>query len=141
MRHGTRDLFAALAVHSGQVTSMASKTRNRFDFLAFLERLEAEIPARRRVIAVFDNLSTHKTAEMRDWLTAHRRCRFVFTPKHASWLNQVEIFFSILARRLLRHGAFPSEEDLALQMLTFVEHHNLTAMPFAWNYTGRVLVA
>ena len=141
LRNGTQDLFAALAVHSGQVTSMASKTRNRFDFLAFLECLEAEVPARKRVIAILDDLSTHKTAEVRDWLAAHKRWRFVFTPTHASWLNQVEIFFSILARRLLRHGAFTSEENLALQMLTFVEHYNLTATPFAWTYTGKVLVA
>jgi hypothetical protein len=66
---------------------------------------------------------------------------FQFTPTHASWLNQVEIFFSILYRRLLKHGIFFSEEDLAEQMLAFVETYNQTAKPFKWTYTGKVLEA
>ena len=93
------------------------------------------------MIAITDNLSTRTTQEVQDWLAAHSRWRFVFTPKHASWLNQVEIFFSILARRLLRHAQFDSERDLAEQLLAYVEHHNLSARPFAWTYTGKVLVA
>lgn len=142
-RHGTQNLFAALQVHSGQVTGMASKTRNRFDLIRFLDQLEAEIPqaANRRIIAITDNLSTRTTQEVTDWLADHPRWRFQFTPKHASWLNQVEIFFSILARRLLKHASFSSETDLATQMLAFVEHYNLTAKPFAWTYTGKVLAA
>ena len=141
LRHGTTNLFAALRVHSGQVSGMTAPTRNRWDFIAFLEQLEAEIPAGRRVIAILDNLSTHKTAEVNDWLAEHRRWQLVFTPTHASWLNQVEIFFSILARRVLRHGQFTGPDDLATQMLAFVEHHNLTAQPFSWTYTGKVLAA
>ncbi len=78
---------------------------------------------------------------MQAWLEEHPRWQMVFTPKHASWLNQVEIFFSILTRRLLKHGQFTNREDLATQMLAFVEHHNLTAQPFAWTYTGKVLAA
>jgi len=93
------------------------------------------------VVAICDNLSTHKTAEVRAWLASHPRWRLVFTPNHASWLNQVECFFSILARRLLRHGQFSGPEDLSTQMLAFVEHYNLTARPFAWTYAGKVLVA
>lgn len=141
LRNGTTNLFAALQVHHGEVSGMTSHTRNRWDFLAFLEQLEAEIPADERVIAVLDNLSTHKTREVEDWLAEHPRWRFVFTPKHASWLNQVECFFSILARRLLRHGAFSGPDDLAAQMLAFVEHYNLSARPFMWTYTGKVLNA
>ena len=139
VRNGTTNLFAALQVHHGEVSGMTSATRNRWDFMAFLEQLEAEIPADQRVIAILDNLSAHKTKDVEDWLAEHPRWRFVFTPKHASWLNQVECFFSILARRLLRHGAFTSPEDLAAQMLAFVEHYNLTAQPFKWTYTGKVL--
>ena len=100
-----------------------------------------EIPAGQRIIAVLDNLSTHKTREVGDWLLEHPRWQLIFTPKHASWLNQVEIFFSILTRRVLKHGAFTGPEDLATQMLAFVEHYNLTARPFAWTYTGKVLAA
>lgn len=141
LRNGTTNLFAALSVHHGEVSGMTSQTRNRWDFIAFLEQLEAEIPAEQGVIAILDNLSTHKTREVEAWLTEHPRWRFVFTPKHASWLNQVECFFSILARRLLRHGAFSDPDDLAAQMLAFVEHYNLSARPFTWTYTGKVLSA
>ena len=140
-RNGTQNLFAALRVHTGEVTAMPSKTRNRFDLLRFLAQLEAEIPAGKEVIAISDNLSTRTTQEVSDWLVDHPRWRFVFTPKHASWLNQVEIFFSILARRLLKRGAFASEQDLAQQMLAFVETYNQTARPFTWTYTGKVLAA
>ncbi len=140
VRNGTQNLFAALQVHSGEVSGMASKTRNRFDFIAFLDRLEDEIPPDKSVVGILDNLSTHKTQEVEAWLDEHPRWRFHFTPKHASWLNQVEIFFSILQRRLIKHGIFDSEDDLATQMLAFVEHYNLTARPFEWTYTGKVLV-
>jgi transposase len=141
LRNGTMNLFAALRVHTGEVSGMTAPTRNRWDFIAFLEQLEAEVPAGRRVIAILDNLSTHKTHEVQQWLAERPRWQLVFTPKHASWLNQVEIFFSILTRRLLRHGQFSGPDDLATQMLAYVEHHNLTAQPFAWTYTGKVLVA
>jgi len=141
VRNGTQNLFACLRVHSGEVSAMPAKTRTRFDLLRFLDQLEAEIPAGRQVIAITDNLSTRTTAEVEQWLAEHPRWRFVFTPKHASWLNQVEIFFSILARRLLKRGAFTSEPDLAQQMLAFVETYNQTARPFNWTYTGKVLAA
>jgi transposase len=142
-RNGTQNLFAALEVHSGEVAAMASKTRDRFDLIAFLEMLDAGIPEveGKRIVAITDNLSTRTTQEVEEWLEAHPRWRFQFTPTHASWLNQVEIFFSILARRVLKHGAFESEADLVEQMLCFVETYNQTAKPFAWTYTGKVLSA
>ncbi len=88
-----------------------------------------------------DNLSTHKSKALDAWLKTRPRWRFVFTPKHASWLNQVECLFSILARRVLKHGQFDTPEDLAEQMLAFVETHNQTATPFKWTYTGKILNA
>ena len=142
-RNGTQCLFAALKVHHGEVLAMASKTRNRFDLIRFLEHLDSEIPvvAGQRIVAISDNLSTRGTQETRDWLEAHPRWSFQFTPTHASWLNQVEIFFSILVRRLLKHGIFTSEDDLAQQMLAYIETYNQTAKPFKWTYTGKVLEA
>ncbi|HVC07887.1 MAG TPA: transposase, partial [Solirubrobacterales bacterium] len=86
-------------------------------------------------------LSTRRTQEVTDWLQAHPRWSFQFTPTHASWLNQIEIFFSILHKRLLKYGVFTSETDLAEQMLTFIETYNQTAKPFKWTYTGKVLEA
>ena len=71
VRNGTQNLFAALQVHAGEISPMTSKTRNRFDFIRFLDQLEGEIPAGKKVIAVLDNLSTHKTKEVERWLGAH----------------------------------------------------------------------
>ena len=142
-RNATQCLFAALKVHHGDVLAMASKTRNRYDLIRFLDHLDAELPevAGQQIIAISDNLSTRGTQEVTDWLEAHPRWSFQFTPTHASWLNQIEIFFSILYRRLLRHGAFTSEQDLAEQMLAYIETYNQTAKPFKWTYTGKVLEA
>jgi transposase len=142
-RNGTQCLFAALKIHCGDVLAMASKTRNRFDLIRFLDLLDDEIPVveGQQIVAITDNLSTRGTDEVQAWLKAHPRWRFQFTPKHASWLNQVEIFFSILHRRLLKHGIFTSEDDLAQQMLAYIETYNQTAKPFKWTYTGKVLEA
>jgi DDE superfamily endonuclease/Homeodomain-like domain len=142
-RNGTQCLFACLKVHHGDVLAMPSKTRNRYDLIRFLDHLDAEIPILEgeQIIAISDNLSTRGTQEVQDWLASHPRWSFQFTPTHASWLNQIEIVFSILYRRLLKHGTFTSEEDLAQQMLAFVETYNQTAKPFKWTYTGKVLEA
>ncbi len=115
---------------------MASKTRNRWDLIRFLDLLEEEIPVLegQKIVAVSDNLSTRGTDEVEQWLADHPRWSFQFTPKHASWLNQIEIFFSILWRRLLKHGIFTSEQDLAEQMLAYIETYNQTAKPFKWTY-------
>jgi len=94
-----------------------------------------------KIIAVSDNLSTRNTENVKKWLEQHPRWSFQFTSTHASWLNQVEIFFSILHKRLLKHGAFNSEEDLAEQMLAFIETYNQTAKPFKWTYAGKTLEA
>jgi len=142
-RNGTQCLFACLNVQAGNVLAMASKTRNRWDLMRFLDHLDTEIPVveGQRIVAVSDNLSTRGTDEVNQWLKQHPRWSFQFTPKHASWLNQIEIFFSILWRRLLKHGIFTSENDLAQQMLAYIETYNQTAKPFKWTYTGKVLEA
>ena len=142
-RNGTQCLFACLNIGEGDVLAMPSKTRNRFDLIRFLDMLDGEIPVveGQEIVAVSDNLSTRGTKEVQQWLTDHPRWRFQFTPTHASWLNQIEIFFSIMWRRLLKNGIFTSEQDLAEQMLAFVETYNQTAKPFKWTYTGKVLEA
>jgi hypothetical protein len=142
-RNGTQCLFACLNVQAGDVLAMPSKTRNQFDLIRFLDHLEAEIPVveDQKIIAVTDNLSTRATENVNKWPKAHPRWSFQFTPTHASWLNQIEIFFSILWRRLLKHGIFTSENDLAEQMLAFIETYNQTAKPFKWTYTGKTLEA
>jgi hypothetical protein len=142
-RNGTMNLFAALRVHSGETHAMTSQTRNRFDLIRFLDEIEDTIPPAKgqQIIAIMDNLSPHTSKDVKKWLRTHPRWRFVFTPNHASWLNQIEIVFSIMYRRLLRHGHFDSPEDLAEQMLAFIETHNQTASTFNWTYTGKILTA
>jgi transposase len=142
-RNGTQCLFACLKVAEGDVLGMPSKTRNRHDLIRFLDQLDGEIPIveGQQIVAVSDNLSTRTTKEVNEWLEDHPRWSFQFTPTHASWLNQVEIFFSILHKRLLKHGAFTSEPDLAEQMLAFIETYNQAAKPFKWTYTGKILEA
>jgi len=138
-RHGTVALLAALLVHTGEVKGQVYERNSRLEFLDFLELLEAEIPAGKQVHAILDNLQVHKTPEVVAWLETHPRWQFHFTPTHASWLNQIELFFSILSRRLLKRGIFTSQADLKAQLLAFIERYNPTAKPFAWTHQGKPL--
>jgi len=140
-RHGVQALLAALLVHTGEVIGEVCDRNTRVEFLDFLDRLEAEIPAGKEVHAILDNLQVHKTPEVKQWLEQHPRWTFHFTPTHASWLNQIELFFSILTRRLLRRGIFTSKTDLKTQLLAFIERYNPTAKPFAWTYQRKPLRA
>jgi transposase len=140
-RHGVQALLAALLVHTGEVLGEVYDRNTRIEFLDFLERLETEIPAGKDVHAILDNLQVHKTPEVTAWLEQHPRWTFHFTPTHASWLNQIELFFSILTRRLLRRGIFTSQADLRTQLLAFIDRYNPTAKPFAWTYEGKPLHA
>jgi transposase len=140
-RHGVQALLAALLVHTGQVIGEVYDRNSRVEFLDFLQRLEAEIPPGKEVHAILDNLQVHKTPEVRSWLDQHPRWTFHFTPTHASWLNQIELFFSILTRRLLRRGIFTSKADLKTQLLAFIDRYNPAATPFAWTYQGKPLHA
>lgn len=140
-RHGVQALLAALLVHSGKVIGGVYDRNTRVEFTDFLQRLEHEIPTGKHVHAILDNLQVHKTPEVKAWLAQHPRWTFHFTPTHASWLNQIELFFSILSRRLLRRGVFTSKTDLKTQLLAFIERYNPTAKPFAWTYQGKPLKA
>jgi transposase len=138
-RHGTVALLAALLVHTGEIKGAVYERNSRVEFLDFLELLEAEIPAGKQVHAILDNLQVHKTPDVCAWLGAHPRWHFHFTPTHASWLNQIELWFSILSRRLLKRGVFNSKDDLKAQLLAFIDRYNPTAKPFAWTYQGKPL--
>jgi transposase len=140
-RHGVQALLAALLVHTGEVIGNVYDRNTRVEFLDFLDLLESQIPAGKTVHAILDNLQVHKTPEVTQWLDNHPRWTFHFTPTHASWLNQIELFFSILTRRLLRRGVFISQADLRDQLLAFIDRYNPTAKPFAWTYQGKPLHA
>ena len=138
-RHGTVALLAALLVHSGEIKGEVYERNSRVEFLDFLSLLEREIPAGKEVHAILDNLQVHKTPEVMAWLETHPRWHFHFTPSHASWRNQIELWLSILSRRLLKRGVFTSTQDLKAQLLAFIERYNPLAKPFAWTYQGKPL--
>jgi transposase len=124
-RRGTTTLFAAL-----QIKAKHSKRRRRPEFLDFMNRIVAAYPEQ-EIHVVLDNLATHKPKRDR-WLARHKNVHFHFTPTHASWLNQVEIWFSILARGALKGASFASVRHLRQAIDAFIEAYNPTATPFQW---------
>lgn len=138
-RHGTLALLAALLVHTGEVKGNVYERNSRTEFLDFLELLEAEIPAGKQVHAILDNLQVHKTPEVCAWLEAHPRWHFHFTPTHASWLNQIELYFSIVQRKALTPNDFASLAELEERLLGFGRHWRAVAEPFAWSFRRRDL--
>jgi transposase len=141
VRHGTVSIIAALDVHSGQVHTERI-TRNDSDtFIDFLTRLDQRIDPKLTIHLVLDNGSSHTSKATRKWLREHPRFQPHHTPAHASWLDQAELFFSILTRRLLRRGEFTSQHDLTDRIEKFVTVYNRTAKPFRWTYDGRPLKA
>lgn len=129
-RHGTTTLFAALEVATGAVTAAHYKRRRRVEFLDFMNRILATYPGR-QIHVVLDNLSTHKPKRDR-WLAGHPNVHFHFTPTYASWLNQVEIWFSMLARDALSGASFTSPKQVREQIDAFIASHNQSPEPFVW---------
>jgi len=129
-RHGTRALLAAVEVATGQVRAGHFKRRRRRDFLQFMNELIAAYP-NRELHVILDNLNTHKPAHDRR-LQRHPLIHFHYTPTHASWLNQIEVWFSILSRQVLRGAGFMSVAQLRAAIDTFIEAYNHTAEPFEW---------
>jgi len=129
-RHGTSTLFAALEVASGQVKAGHFQRRRRRDFLAFMNEVVAAYPQRELQVMV-DNLNIHKPKRDR-WLRQHPQVHLHFTPTHASWLNQVEVWFSLLARQALRGASFTSVQQLREAIDAFIAVYNPQAAPFEW---------
>jgi hypothetical protein len=170
LRHGTQSLMANFEVATGQViTPSIGPTRTEADFAAHIEATIQTDPEAEWVFLV-DQLNTHQSEALVRLVARHcttesdlgekgvrgilqsmatraafltdgsHRIRFLYTPKHSSWLNQIEIWFSILVRRLLRRGSFASVEELRERILAFIGYFNRTmAKPFRWTYTGRPL--
>ena len=138
LRHGTASLLASLDVATGKVTAKDIVRNDSVTFIAFLKEIDASIEDRLSIHVVMDNGSSHTSKATKAWLSEHPRFVVHHTPAHASWLNQVECFFSILTRKLLRRGEFSSREDLVAKMLAFVEHHSEGAKPFKWVYDAKL---
>lgn len=129
-RHGTSTLFAALTVATGQVQADHYQRRRRVEFLDFMNQVVATHPDR-DLHVILDNLSTHKPKDDA-WLRAHPRVTLHFTPTHASWLNQVEVWFSVLSRAALAGASFTSPAQLRQAIDDFIAVYNPKAHPFAW---------
>jgi transposase len=170
IRRGTQTLIASFEVATGKVlTPTVGETRTEEDFAEHVKR-NIETDPQAQWIFVADQLNTHKSEALVRLVaeqcglkedlgikgksgvllsmetratflqSATHRIRFVYTPKHASWLNQVEIWFSILVRKLLRRASFTSKENLRQRILAFIDYFNATmARPFKWTYAGRPL--
>ena len=129
-RHGTTTLFAALEVATGMVKTGHFKRRRRREFLAFMSEVVAEYP-KREIHVILDNLSTHKPKRDR-WLARHPNVHLHYTPTNACWLNQIEIWFSILSRAALQGVSFTSPRQVRQAINQFVEAYNQEAAPFEW---------
>ncbi|HEV2368759.1 MAG TPA: IS630 family transposase [Acidimicrobiales bacterium] len=134
-RHGTTTLFAALEVATGRVTDACYDRHGKAEFLDFLKKVARAYP-RRELHVVVDNYHTHKHAEVEEWLARHPRITLHFTPTSGSWLNMVEVFFSIITRQAIRRGSFRSVKDLVAAIRRFIEAWNDRCHPFIWTKTA-----
>ena len=135
-RHGTSCLIAAFNIGTGEVFARCRR-RTAKGLVAFMDALVEQYPSRPLYI-VWDNLNIHKGPRWDEFNARHGgRVHFVYTPKHASWVNQVEIWFGILQRRVLKHASFATRDALQRAVLAFVRHWNRReAHPFRWTFRG-----
>lgn len=172
IRHGTLSLTANFDVFTGTIIEPTiATTRTTEDFLSHVQRLVSLDPMAGWVLVV-DNLDTHRSEPLVRWVSAQlgdtqdlgqmsksgilgsrksraeylsdpgHRIRFVYTPRHTSWMNQVEIWFSVLSRRFLQRASFTSLDDLRVRLAAFIDYFNeVLAHPYKWTYTGRPLRA
>lgn len=132
-RHGTSNLFAALNVATGEVQAQHTQRRRRVEFLAFMNQVVAQHGGR-KIHVILDNLNIHKPKHDA-WLQRHKNVQFHYTPTHASWLNQIEIWFSKLSRDALKGASFTSTAQLRTAIDLYIQVHNASAKPFRWTKT------
>jgi transposase len=135
VRHGTTTLFAALEVATGTVTDACYPRHRSDEFLRFLKQL-SKAYSRVPLHLVVDNYTTHKHPNVQAWLARNPRITMHFTPTSGSWLNMVEIFFSIMTRQAIRRGTFTSVKDLIVAIEAFIDGWNERCHPFSWTKTA-----
>jgi transposase len=169
-RNGTQTLIGAINVGTGHVYGQCGDTRTEDDFVAVVKSLIDEHPGKKVYHFVMDQLNTHKSEALvryvadycgieddlgikgkKGWLKSMqsredflsskgRAIVFHYTPKHASWMNQIEIWFGILGKKVIKRGSFASTQDLKQKIADFIDYFNKTmARPFKWTYRGDVL--
>lgn len=166
IRHGTLSLIAFLRIADGVIhTPYINETRNEQDFCNAVRQLVSESPDKKYII-ICDGLNTHKSESLVKLVAQlchlpdvlgtkgkegilksmksretflmdeSHRIRFVYTPKHSSWVNQIEIWFGIINRKLLKKSSYKSIKEMAWSILKFIEQYNITAKAFNWKYAG-----
>ena len=131
VRHGTTTLFAALEIATGRVTGVCKNRHRHQEFLAFLKHVARVYPDR-ELHLVMDNYAAHKHPNVNAWLAGNPRVHVHFTPTSGSWLNLVEVWFSIIERQAIHRGSFPSVRDLMIKIRAFINGWNDRCHPFIW---------
>jgi transposase len=135
IRHGTQSLLAGIDLLTGRITASVSDTHKSSDFITFLGMLDEKYDKSKKIRIVLDNHSAHVSKETMIYLgTIPNRFEFIFTPKHGSWLNLVESFFSKLSRVFLRGLRVGSKEELRERLLRYIDQINLEPVVFKWKY-------
>jgi transposase/DNA-binding CsgD family transcriptional regulator len=134
VRHGTTTLFAALDVATGKVAGLCKKRHRHQEFLAFLHHLARVYPDQ-ELHLVMDNYATHKHPNVKAWLADNPRVHAHFTPTSGSWLNLVEVWFSIIEKQAIHRGSFGSVRDLMIKIRAFITGWNTRCHPFIWTKT------
>ena len=139
-RNGTIDLFAALEIATGRVITDLRPSHTSAEFIKFLNKINREVPAELDVHVVLDNLSTHKTPAVQQWLLRHKRFHFHFTPTYGSWMNLVERWFSALTTKKLQRSAHRTVKALANDIRAWVETWNENPRPFVWHKSAEEIL-
>ena len=135
-RHGTVSLLAGIDLLTGQVHALVKDRHRSREFIEFLKLLDAAYPTHTAIKVILDNHSAHISKETKAWLAEQPtgRFEFTFTPKHGSWLNLVEGFFSKLARSVLRHIRVTSKQELKDRIMAAMDHFNQDPVVHTWSY-------
>ena len=131
VRHGTQTLLAALEIATGKVVAHVRDRRTTVDFLSFMDEVVKAYPVR-ELHVVLDNLNIHKNDAAKQWLLKHSRVHFHYTPTHASWMNMIECFFSILTRQGLTQSVHRSKKDLKDFLHRYLKKYSEDPTPFTW---------
>ena len=140
-RHGTTTLFAALDIATGEVIGQLHRRHRSNEFLQFLRSIESNVPPDLAVHLVMDNYGTHKTPKVRAWFARHPRFHVHFTPTSASWLNQVERWFSTLTTKQIRRGTHRSTRQLEDAIRSYLDTYNADPKPFVWTKSADDILA
>ena len=134
-RLGTVSLLAGIDLQTGEAIPLVSDTHKSRDYINFLQKLDAKYPKGDKIRLVLDNLKVHSSVEVQDYLaTIPDRFEFVFTPKHASWLNLVEGFFSKMTKQMLRGIRVESKEELVTRIYKYFDEINETPVVYHWTW-------